>query len=67
MKSTVGRSASDWLDSDHIPVVAGEPALDVPGMLAGRIGELYASEERANRKERTDRLIRQATAEPAAE
>ena len=64
MKSTADRSASDPLDPDRILVLAGDPALDVPGRLAGRIGELYASEERLRRRERTDRLLRQA-AEPA--
>lgn len=60
MKSTVDRFASDPLDHDRTPVFAGDPPLDVPGMLAGRIGELYASEERRRRQERTDRLLRQA-------
>lgn len=63
MKSTVDRFASDPLDHDHAVVFAGDPPLDVPGMLAGRIGDLYASEERRRRQERTDRLLRQA-AEP---
>lgn len=60
MKSTVDRSASDPLDRDRIPVSAGDPSLDVPGMLASRIGELYASEERQRRQARTDRLMRRA-------
>jgi hypothetical protein len=34
--------------------------VDVPGMMADRVGELYAAEERADRVERTERLIREA-------
>jgi hypothetical protein len=64
MESTVNRSASDPLDPDRNPVPVSDPSLDVPGMLAGRIGELYAAEERSSRRERTNRLMRQA-AEPA--
>jgi hypothetical protein len=60
MESTLDRSASDPLDQDRVQVPAGEPWLDVPGMLATRIGELYASEELNRRHERTDRLLRQA-------
>ena len=66
MKSTANRSASDPFDQDRTQVSAGDPSLDVPGMLAGRIGDLYASEERSSRRERTNRLMRQA-AEPAPE
>jgi hypothetical protein len=66
MKSRVDRSASDPLGQDLTPVSIGDHPLDVPGMLAGRIGDLYASEERHSRKERTDRLMRRA-AEPAQE
>jgi len=58
MKSTADRSASDPLDQDRSQVRAGDPSLDVPGMLAGRIGDLYASEERKRRQERADRLMR---------
>lgn len=64
MKSTVDRSASDPFDQDLASVRDGDPSLDVPGMLAGRIGELYAHEERVRRQERANRLMRQA-AQPA--
>ena len=60
MKSTVDRSTSDSLDRDHTTVFDDDSSLDVPGMLAGRIGDLYASEERRRRQERTDRLMRRA-------
>ncbi len=60
MKPTANRAASDPFDRDRTPVFMGDPSLDVPDMLAGRIGDLYASEERLSRRERTDRLMRQA-------
>jgi len=66
MKSTADRTASDPLDQDRTSVFHGNPTIDVPGMLAGRIGDLYASEERRRRQERTDRLMRQA-AQPMQE
>jgi len=34
--------------------------LDVPGMLADRIGDLYASEESRQRHERSQRMIERA-------
>ena len=34
--------------------------VDVPGMLADRIGDLYASEERRRRNQRTERMILKA-------
>jgi hypothetical protein len=34
--------------------------VDVPGMLADRIGDLYASEERRRRRLRTERMILKA-------
>jgi hypothetical protein len=33
---------------------------DVPGLLADRVGALYAAAERRDRTERTERLIRRA-------
>lgn len=33
---------------------------DVPGMMASRIGDLYAEEERRRRVARTERMIRKA-------
>jgi len=66
MKPTATRSASDPFDPDRTPVSESDPSVDVPGMLAGRIGDLYASEERSSRRERTNRIMRQA-AQPAQE
>jgi len=34
--------------------------VDVPGKLADRIGDLYASEERRRRNQRTERMILKA-------
>lgn len=55
------------VDSSH---VASEPfysrgarmpaEVDVPGLMATRIGDLYAEEERKRRTERTERMIRKA-------
>jgi hypothetical protein len=36
------------------------PYGDVPGMMADRVSDLYAAQERASRTERTERLIREA-------
>lgn len=66
MKPTVARAASDPFDQNLLPIAEGDPSLDVPGMLASRIGELYAAEERISRQERATRLMRQA-AEPLPE
>jgi hypothetical protein len=33
---------------------------DVPDLMAERVGYLYAEEERQSRRERTERMIRQA-------
>lgn len=66
MKPTAARAASDPFDPNLMPASEGDQSLDVPGMLASRIGELYAAEERISRKERAHRLMRQA-AEPLPE
>ena len=42
------------------PLAATQQLSDVPGLMADRIGALYADEERRDRKERTERLIREA-------
>jgi len=38
----------------------GSDVLDVPAMMAGRVGDLYAEEERRRRIARTERMIRMA-------
>jgi hypothetical protein len=59
---------STSVDSTHVQV--GSPSVtavavlgsvvDVPGLLADRIGDLYASEERRRRNLRTERMILKA-------
>ena len=43
---------------DAIP--PAQRGYDVPGLMADRIGVLYAQQERISRTERTERLIRAA-------
>ena len=62
MKSATDHRSSSVSDSTDNPAGLGDSSLDVPGMLADRIGDLYASEERRARRQRTDRLIREASA-----
>lgn len=60
MEPNLDLVASDIPDSGLIGT-PGDPAhVDVPGMLAGRIGDLYASEESRQRKERAKRMIERA-------
>jgi hypothetical protein len=49
-------------DSADLPeaVAASSLGVDVPGMMADRIGQLYAEEERLSRIARTERLIKEA-------
>ena len=42
------------------PIPAVQHNVDVPGLMADRVGRLYAEEERLQRAERTERLIRAA-------
>jgi len=42
------------------PIAAAPHDIDVPGLMADRIGNLYADAERLERAERTERLIRAA-------
>lgn len=44
-------------------VVAQHVVIDVPGMMADRIGSLWAQEERISRLERVERVIREAEAQ----
>ena len=41
-------------------ITCGKDLDDIPGLMAERIGQLYAAEERSARVERTERLIREA-------
>lgn len=42
------------------PLAVLASVVDVPGMLADRIGDLYATEERRLRAQRTERMILKA-------
>jgi hypothetical protein len=48
--------------SPREPLVFEQHATDVPGLMADRIGRLYAEEERTSRLARTEALIRAAEA-----
>ncbi len=62
MDSTMDRSGAEPAHAgSHSPAIS--PAtIDVPSMLAGNIGILYAEEEIARRHERTELMIRRAEA-----
>jgi hypothetical protein len=60
MRYAVDRAVSDPLDPRVVSVPIGDPPLDVPGLSASRISDLYASEERSRRQAHADRLMRQA-------
>lgn len=62
MASTTDRSDAE-LNHPGSNSSAPHPAtIDVPGMLAGNIGVLYAEEEILRRHERTEQMIRRAEA-----
>ena len=61
MESPARTNSSVATDSWFASVAGVDQPLDVPNMLADRIGELYASEERLQRRQRTNRLIREAS------
>ncbi|HEY5540566.1 MAG TPA: hypothetical protein VIL41_03825 [Coriobacteriia bacterium] len=42
------------------PLPSAQRDVDVPGLMADRVGKLYAEEERIARLRRTERLIRAA-------
>ncbi len=42
------------------PLSVRAPDVDVPGMMADRIGDLWAAEERVRRNRRTERMILRA-------
>jgi hypothetical protein len=44
------------------PIPTTQIRVDVPGLMADRVGRLYAEEEYADRTVRTERLIREAQA-----
>lgn len=60
MSTSVDRSRVQAGGSRVASVVVLASVVDVPGMLADRIGDLYASEERRRRRLRTERMILKA-------
>lgn len=60
MSTSLDRYRSDLFHRGPIPAPEASLGVDVPGRLAGRIGELYAQEERRLRALRTERMILRA-------
>lgn len=61
MDSSLNSTVPDPIDPGQTVAARGERLPDVPGLLAGRIAQEYASEERRQRHERTDRILREAS------
>jgi len=62
MDSTMDRSGAEPTHADSNAPTAHPATIDVPSMLAGNIGVLYAEEEIHRRHERTEKLIKRAEA-----
>ena len=60
MAQTVQRSTPEPLDQAFREIAAVDPNEDITSQLASRVGELYASEELHQRRQRTDRIIERA-------
>jgi len=60
MDSTMDRSGAEPAHPDSNAPAIPPATIDVPSMLAGNIGILYAEEEIHRRHERTERMIRRA-------
>ncbi len=60
MSTSVDRSRLLAGGPGVVSMTALASTVDVPGMLAERIGDLYASEERRRRHLRTERMILKA-------
>ena len=60
MEPTADLFGSDAAISDPHPSTVKSATTDVPSLLAGHIGDLYAEEERLRRRERTELMIRRA-------
>ena len=60
MSTSVDRSSAQAAALAASPFAVLPTGVDVPGMLAERIGDLYTTEERHRRNERTERMIRKA-------
>ncbi len=62
MDSTTDRSGAEPAHPDSNSPAIPPATIDVPGMLAGNIGMLYAEEEIVRRHERTELMIKRAEA-----
>lgn len=62
MDSTMDRSGAEPTYPDSNSPAVPPATIDVPSMLAGNIGSLYAEEEIHRRHERTELMIRRAEA-----
>jgi len=62
MDSTMDRSGAEPTRPDSNSAAVPPATIDVPSMLAGNIGILYAEEEILRRHERTELMIRRAEA-----
>jgi hypothetical protein len=60
MSTSANRSRAQAGGQTSTAFTAFAPIADVPGMLADRIGDLYAAEERRRRAQRTERMILKA-------
>jgi hypothetical protein len=63
MATIIEQPGNDTMSSFEQASVA-VPNRDVPGMMASRIGALYAEEERRERLARTEAMIDRASQEP---
>ena len=60
MSTSLDRSRNDVAYRSAIPSPGLPGGVDVPSMMAGRIGDLYAQEERRRRALRTEQMILRA-------
>lgn len=62
MASTTDRSGAEPTHPESNSPALHPATIDVPGILAGNIGALYAEAEILSRHERTEQMIRRAEA-----
>jgi hypothetical protein len=59
MAPIIDQPRADAIDAPE-PIAVSCELADVPGLMADRVGRLYAEEERISRIARTERLIHEA-------
>jgi len=62
MEPTLDLSGADAAHPDSNSPAVSPATIDVPSVLAGHIGDLYAEEEIQRRHARTEKMIRRAEA-----